>query len=108
MTLTRALFLSAVARATGETPETIDRMGFGHKRRSRPDQPTHDDPIAAIDCPCCGGTVVLAWNRKDDLPEFADCRRCETVFPYAAGEVYETDLLDVPVPEPLEYLPAAA
>lgn len=106
--MTRALFLSAVALATGESTKTIERVGFGHKRRQQPDEPTRDDPLAVIDCPCCGGTVVLAWNRKDELPDLAECRRCETEFPYAEREVYEIDLLDVNVPEPLAYIPAAA
>lgn len=106
--MTRALFLSAVAFATCETPKTIERIGFRHKHCRRPDEPTRDDPLAVIDCPCCGGTVVLAWNRTDDLPDFADCRRCETVFPYSEREVYEIDLFDVTISEPLGYVPAAA
>ena len=106
--MTRALFLSAVALATGETLATIQRLGFRHKRRARADEPTRDDPVTVIDCPCCGGTVVVAWNRSAPLPELADCRRCETLFPYSEREVYEADLLDVAIAEPLEYIPAAA
>jgi len=97
-----------VARTTGDTLATIERLGFREKRRSRPDHPTQEDPLAVIDCPCCGGTVVVAWNRQDELPELAECRRCETEFPYADREVYEIDLLDVAISEPLAYLPAAA
>lgn len=106
--MTPALLLATVARVTGDSFATLERLGFRHKTRTRPDEPTKDDPLAVIDCPCCGGTVVLAWNRTDDLPEFAECRRCETVFPYAEREVYETDLFDVTVPEPHAYRSAAA
>ena len=106
--MTPALLLATVARVTGESLATVERLGFRHKTRLHRDEPTKDDPIAVIDCPCCGGTVVLAWNRTDDLPDFADCRRCETAFPYSEREVYETDLLDVAIPEPFAYLPAAA
>ena len=104
--MTRSLLHATIARVTGETLATVERLGFRLKRRARPDKST-DDPVAAIDCPCCGGTVVLAWNRKDELPEFADCRRCETIFPYADSEFYETDLLNVTVPEPLPCARAA-
>ena len=51
--------------------------------------------------------MVLAWNRTDELPEFADCRRCETVFPYSPEEVYESDLLDVQVQAPRTFASAA-
>ena len=100
------LLLSAIAMATGETLRTVERMGFRHASRMRRDQPIKDDPVAVIDCPCCGGAVVLAWERTDELPEFADCRRCETVFPYFDSEIYETDLLAVPVLEPRTYAPS--
>ena len=106
--MTSTLLHAAVARVTGETLATVERLGFRHKRRAQSDKPVIDDPLAVIDCPCCGGTVVLAWNRIDDLPDFADCRRCETAFPYSEREVYEIDLLDVSIPEPFAYLPAAA
>jgi hypothetical protein len=98
---------ATIARVTGDTLATINRLGFSHKRRSQPELPDRDDPLAVVDCPCCGGTVVLAWNRTDDLPEFADCRRCETVFPYSESEVYEADLLDVQVQAPRALAPAA-
>jgi hypothetical protein len=105
--MTRSLLLATVARLTGESLATVQRIGFGLKRQARLDEPDADDPLAVIDCPCCGGTVVLAWNRTDELPEFADCRRCETVFPYSPHEVYETDLVDVPVLAPRSYASAA-
>ena len=106
--MTRSLLHATVARLTGESLATIQHIGFELDRHDRPDQPDADDPLAVIDCPCCGGTVVLAWNRSDELPEFADCRRCETVFSYATHEIYETDLLDVQVHEPRTMTPAAA
>lgn len=105
--MTPIILNSTISRITGESVATIERLGFRHKRRTQPDQPTRDDPLSVVDCPCCGGTVVVAWNRQDPLDEFADCRRCETVFPYSSDEVYEQNLLDVPVSEPLAYAPAA-
>jgi hypothetical protein len=105
--MTRSLLHATVARLTGESLATIQHIGFGLKRRARPDQPDADDPLAVIDCPCCGGTVVLAWNRTDELAEFAECRRCETVFPYSPHEVYESDLLDVQVQAPRTFAAAA-
>ena len=105
--MTASLLHSAVARVTGETLATIQRLGFRLKRRAVSDHLDSDDPVAVIDCPCCGGTVVVAWNRTDELPEFADCRRCETVFPYSPHEVYESDLIDVPVAMPRTFASAA-
>lgn len=96
----RSLLHAAVARATGETLATVKRLGFHFNRRARPDKPTTDDPLAAIDCPCCGGSVVVAWNRREDLPEFADCRTCDIAVPYSPSEVYEISLDDVAVPTP--------
>ena len=106
--MSRLSLHAAVARATGESLATVERLGFQHKCCAQPDRPDADDPLAVIDCPFCGGTVVLAWDSGDDLPEFADCRRCETVFSYAAHEIYETDLCAVPVHEPRTMTPAAA
>lgn len=105
--MTRALFLSAVALATGENLRTIERIGFGHKSRTRRDEPTDDDPLAVIDCPCCGGTVVLAWNRTDALPDMAECRTCDIAVPYSPAEVYEVSLDDVVVPTPCALASAA-
>jgi hypothetical protein len=105
--MTRSLLHATVARLTGESLATIQRIGFELDRQDRHNDPDADDPLAVIDCPCCGGTVVLAWNRTDELTEFADCRRCETVFPYSPDEVYETDLLDVQVQAPREFAAAA-
>ena len=105
--MSRISLYSALALVTGESLATIERLGFEHKHRAEPDRPDADDPLAVVDCPCCGGTVVLAWNRSDDLPEFADCGRCETVFPYSDDEVYETDLLDVQVQAPRTFAAAA-
>lgn len=99
---------SIVSRITGESIATVKRLGFREKKRRQQDLPASDNPpVAVIDCPCCGGTVVLAWNREDPLPEFAECRRCETATPYWDNEVYEIDLLEVESPTPLAYAPAA-
>jgi len=103
--MTHSHLLFAVALATGETFRTVERLGFRHEQRR--EEPITNDHVAAIDCPCCGGTVVVAWNPSDDLPEFADCRRCETVVPFSDDEVYEINLLDVAVSEPRTYAPAA-
>ena len=105
--MTRSSLLASVARVTGESLATVQRLGFRLQRRTRRHDLQSDDPLAIVDCPCCGGTVVLAWNRIDELPAFADCRRCDTVFPYSAHEVYESDLDAVSVETPRAYAPAA-
>jgi hypothetical protein len=105
--MTRSLLHATVARLTGESLATIQQLGFRLNRRDRPDRPDGDSPLVVMDCPFCGATVVLAWDCNDDLPEYADCRRCETVFSYSTHEIRETDLSDVSVPAPRTYAPAA-
>jgi hypothetical protein len=105
--MTHSLLHSTIARLTGDPVATIQRIGFCLKHRTSSDQPDADDPVAVIDCPCCGATVVVGWNRTDPLPEFAECRRCETVIPYSESEIYETDLFDVPVHATRALAPAA-
>jgi ribosomal protein S27AE len=105
--MTRSLLHTTVARLTGESLATIQRIGFGLDRRGRPADPDADDPLAVLDCPFCGATVILAWDNGDDLPEFADCRRCGTAFSYAAHEVYDADLNDIAAQPPLACAHAA-
>src|ERR1700759_2814701 len=98
---------AAIARLTGDPVATIQRIGFCLKNRTSPDLPDADHPVAVIDCPCCGATVVVGWNGTDPLSELAEGRRCETVIPYSESEVYEADLFDVPVQAPRGLAPAA-
>jgi len=47
--MTPALLLATVARVTGESLATVERLGFRHKTRPHQDEPTKDDPLAVID-----------------------------------------------------------
>ena len=98
---------AAVARATGDSLRSINRIGFSHMPDHVRDEVSPGDPLTVIDCPCCGGTVVLSWDRAEALPEFADCRRCETIIDYHPWEVYRMRLDDIEIPMTRSYVPAA-
>ena len=106
--MTRTCLHAAVAQATGESlahhqPHRVFRrrplIGMIIREAS--------DPLKVVDCPCCGGTVVLTWSRFDKLPEFAECRRCETIVDYHPWEIYTMRLESIETPRDRTYVPAA-
>lgn len=105
--MTRSRLHAAVAQATGESLGTINRIGFSEDSDHRHDLFEVSDPLNVVDCPCCGGTVVLTWNRFDKLPEFAECRRCETIVDYHPWEIYTMRLENIETPRTRTYVPAA-
>ena len=98
---------TAVARVTGDSLRSINRFGFSHMSDRVRDEVSPGEPLTAIDCPCCGGTVVLSWDRADPLSEFVECRRCETIIDYHPWEVYRIRLDDIEIPTTRSYVPAA-
>jgi len=104
--MTRSRLHIAVAQATGESLGTINRIGFTQDVVQRHDH-EGNDPLKVVDCPCCGGTIVLTWSRFDKLPEFAECRRCETIVDYHPWEIYTMHLESIEVPSDRAYVPAA-
>ncbi len=98
---------TAVAQATGDSLRAINRIGFSAMSQQNPNDIDSNDPLTALDCPCCGGTVVLSWDLADTLPELAECRRCETIINYHRWEVYQIRLDDIDIPMSRTYIPAA-
>lgn len=103
--MTQFQFDSAVADTTGEELSVIEGMGFGplHFSGIRWDA---DEPILSVDCPFCGAAALLA-NNPDDLPEFAECRRCETIFDYSNDEVFSANLDELVAGTRRSFAPAA-
>ena len=93
--MSRSRLLSVVARITGDTRATINRLGFGLDRGVERPQPIRDDPLTMFDCPCCGNPIILASDNKTPLPAFAECHRCESIVHYEAHEVYRSHIDDV-------------
>lgn len=94
----------AVAKATGEPVSVIESRGFGLDRPSK--HPIDDEPVLAVSCPFCGTAAILA-NTPKELPEDAECGRCETVFPYDDDEIYSISVDDLVIPFERVFLPAA-
>ena len=103
----RSRLHAAVAQATGESLGTINRIGFSEEAPCGHDHSESSDALKVVDCPCCGGTVVLTWSRFDNLPEFAECRRCETIVDYHPWEIYLMHLESIELANPRSYVPAA-
>src|SRR5436190_6944053 len=105
--MTRSRLHAAVAQATGESLGTINRIGFSEDFDHPHDLCESGDPLKVVDCPCCGGTIVLTWSRFDKLPDFADCRRCETIVEYHPWEIYLMRLENIEPAGKRTYVPAA-
>ncbi len=76
-----------VARRTGEPLRLIERRGFQPlpMRPRRAAGPT----LAAVDCPFCGGQVLVA---PAGPAVEAACRGCDTCFEAPAADVYPVPL----------------
>ena len=85
--MTHAQLIRAVAGATGDSPRTVARLGFG----LAPHRPAADlepeDLRLAVDCPFCGRASELV-SGPGGLPPFAECGRCDVVFDFPPGDAY--------------------
>src|SRR5689334_20704578 len=78
-----------VARATGESPDTIRARGFSLLSEPLP-EPDHGESLC-LDCPACGAQVLLSKHGVLGLPELAECTRCDAAYPYEYDELYTPD-----------------
>lgn len=83
----------AVAEVTGESLATIQDRGFSLDPTTGQDD---DEPVFVILCPFCGAKAILAGN-ADELPEYAECGRCDTVFDYSDDEIETAWLNDLSI-----------
>ena len=77
----------AVARATGESPRHVRRLGFG-LLASRLGDPEPEDLRLVLDCPFCGGAVPYPGAAGHGSPALAECPRCDVYFDFDPAEVY--------------------
>ena len=80
--MTQTQLHAAVAQATGESVATINRRGFHEVSVDEKDHIHPSDPVRVLDCPFCGSPLILATDRFQQLPAFAECQRCETIIDY--------------------------
>jgi hypothetical protein len=80
----------AVARATGESRDTI--RDFGFSLASQEPEPA-SEPVLAVDCPGCGAPLSVVRSRP--FGQFVECPGCDALFPFSDHEIYVTD-----IPEP--------
>ena len=77
----------AVARATGESPRHVHRLGFSLLAPT-PVDPEPEDLRLVLDCPSCGDAVPYPGAAGDGSPALAECPRCDVYFAYDPAEVY--------------------
>jgi hypothetical protein len=85
--MTRSQVELAVARATGETRDTVRRYGFSLLPEAEEPLP---DPHLAVDCPGCGASLNLPHGQAL-AAAFVECPRCDAVYPFGNNEIYVTD-----------------
>ena len=85
--MTRRRLHEQVATATGESIDTVRRIGFQLLTGSVERNDEESDWLW-IECSGCKRNLLLSSTGFDDLPEFADCERCDAVFDYQFDELF--------------------
>lgn len=83
--MSRNRLQSLVARATGESHRTIRQRGFSLLRLEVP--LAVPAPQLCLSCPGCGAEVPLT-AQEGQLPEWAECERCDIAYPFEEYEVF--------------------
>jgi len=83
--MSRNRLQSLVARATGESHRTIRQRGFSLLRLEVP--LAVPVPQLCLSCPGCGADVPLT-ALEGELPEWAECERCDIAYPFEEYEVF--------------------
>ena len=87
--MTQAQLDRSSPAATGESPRTIHRLGFG-LQAVRPRDLEPEDLRLVVDCPFCGRPVPYPGTVRDGSPALAECAdpRCDVYFDFDPSEVY--------------------
>lgn len=94
--------ITAVARTTGETRSTIRQLGFSQLLLRPPQRSLKTSLAVGLICPGCGDELPLLQQPGDELPEFAECSRCDAFYPYGHEELQVLEAVPLqPVREPL-------
>jgi hypothetical protein len=85
--MTQLQLEEAVARVTGESLATIQRLGF----QLQAEPPDHDlepeDLHLAVACPFCGGSCALPEGPL--VPDLlAECDHCDIYFDFQVDDIY--------------------
>lgn len=83
--------IAAVAQSTGESRATIRQRGFSPLRVSAHQQFSPTSLAVGLICPGCGNELPLLQRPGDELPEFAECCRCDAFYPYDDEELQVLD-----------------
>src|SRR4051812_48937934 len=83
-----------VARRLGEPLRVIESRGF--QPASRTAEKYDGDDLDAVDCPFCGGQVLVAV--QGDTVD-AECRGCDTSFEASPEDVYTISLRETARPK---------
>jgi len=86
-----------VARRLGEPERLVARHGFQPLRRMKK---SAGAALSAVNCPFCGGQVLVAPGGGQVE---AECRRCDTAFLADAADVYAVALDVVERPGPRRF-----
>ncbi len=95
----KSSLIAAVSRTTGESCSTIRQRGFTrlkvhpHRHRSR------TSLAVGLICPGCGEPLPLLQQPGDELPELAECLRCDAFYPYDNDELQVLDAIPLPLLE---------
>ena len=84
--MTRMQLECAVARATGESPRHVRRLGFGLLAPAA--APAAEGLRLVLDCPFHGGPVPYPGAAGDGTPALAECPRCDVYFEFDPAGVY--------------------
>ena len=82
--MTQSELCRAVSNVTGESCRTIRARGFSLVELD--EHVTEEPQELALECPGCGAEVPLA-GRYNELPELAECARCDAAYPFAISEL---------------------
>jgi hypothetical protein len=91
--MTQSEVEQAVARATGDSRDTVRRYGFSLLPEAEEPSP---DPHLAVDCPGCGASLALP-HRQTLFAAFVECPRCDALYPFGMHEIYVADETKLPI-----------
>ena len=87
--MTQAQLDRTVAGRTGETIDTVRRLGF-QLQLARPDDLPCADLRLVVDCPSCRRPVPYPGHDRDGSPALAECAdpSCDLYFDFDPARVY--------------------
>ncbi len=91
---------AAVAQSTGESRSTIRHRGFSRCRIAPRSLRRTTSLAVGLICPGCGEELPLLQQPGDELPELAECARCDACYPYDDEELQVLEAVAWPLSRP--------